>query len=103
MPRCKLYFELQDADALAALVVSGGGPNEMVRALIVAPSGAAAWEKDGIGAVHRCQFARPRETGLWTLELGKSSKGSFEDAGASVVGVPGSMFPCREKRWTWTK
>ncbi|MBQ6330516.1 MAG: right-handed parallel beta-helix repeat-containing protein [Kiritimatiellae bacterium] len=100
-PCCKLLFELQDANALAALVVSGGGPNEMVRARIVAPSGAAVWEKDGIGAVHRFQFARPRETGLWTLELGKSGKGTFEDAGASVVGAPGSMFPCREKRWSW--
>ena len=103
MPRCKLLFELQDSDALAALVVSGGGPNEMVRARVVAPSGAAVWEKDGIGAVHRFQFARPRETGLWTLELGKPGMGTFEDAGASVVGVPGSMFPCREKRWTWMK
>ena len=103
MPRCKLYFELQDADALTALVVSGGGPNEMVRARIVAPSGATVWEKDGIGALHRFQFARPRETGLWTLELGKSSKGTFEDASSTLIGAPASMFPCRDKRWTWIK
>ena len=101
MPRCKLYFELQDADALTALVVAGGGPNETVRARIVAPSGAAVWEKDGIGAVHRFQFARPRETGLWTLELGKASKGTFEDASSTLIGAPASMFPCRDKRWTW--
>ena len=100
-PRCKLYFELQDADALTALVVSGGGPNEMVRARIVAPSGATVWEKDGIGALHRFQFARPRETGLWALELGKASKGTFEDASSTLIGAPASMFPCREKRWTW--
>ena len=101
MPRCKLYFEIQDAEALTALFVVGGGPNEMVRARIVAPSGAAVWEKDGIGAVHRFQFARPRETGLWTLELGKASKGTFEDSSASLIGAPASMFPCRDKRWTW--
>ena len=100
-PRCKLYFEIQDADALTALVVSGGGLNEMVRARIVAPSGVSVWEKDGIGAVHRFQFACPREIGLWMLELGKPSKGTFEDASTSLIGAPASMFPCREKRWTW--
>ena len=100
-PRCKLFFEMQDADAPAALVVVGGGPNEMVRARLSAPSGAVVWEKDGVGAVHRFQFARPRETGLWELSLDRASDGTFEDASASVVGIPESRFPCREKRWSW--
>ena len=102
-PDCMLYFEMPDADVPAALTAAGGGPNEMVRVRLVAPSGKSVWEKDGVGASHRFQFARPRETGLWSLSVGKAGKGTFEDAGMSLVGIPASRFPCREKRWTWMK
>lgn len=104
MPRCKLFFEVQDADNAAAVRVTGGGPNEKVAAKITAPSGKVLWETcDGAGAMHRIMLPRGRETGLWEVVLGKPASGYFEDAGFSVIGITASRFLAREKRWTWIK
>ena len=103
-PQCRLYFEVQDADSAAAVRVTGGGPNEKVAAKLLTPSGKVFWAKpEGAGALHRIMLPRGRETGLWEVVLGKATEGGFEDAGFSVVGIPESRFPCREKRWTWMK
>ena len=103
-PQCRLYFEVQDADPAAAARVTGGGPNEKVAAKLFTPSGKVFWAKpEGAGAMHRIMLPRGRETGLWAVVLGRATEGSFEDAGFSVVGIPESRFPCREKRWTWMK
>ena len=103
-PRCKIYFEVQDADVAAAVRVTGGGQNEKVAARIVAPSGKVLWETiDGAGAMHRIMLPRGRETGLWEVTLGMPKSGHFEDSRFSVVGIPNSIFPVREKRWTWIK
>ena len=103
-PVCRQYFEVQDADVPAAVRISGGGPNEKVAARIVSPSGKVFWEmREGAGALHRIMLPRGRETGLWEVSLGKAAEGSFEDAAFSVVGIPNSRFPSREKRWTWMK
>ena len=104
MPRCKLFFEVQDADNAAAVRVIGGGPNEKVAAKITAPSGKVLWEtRDGAGAMHRIMLPRGRETGLWEVVFGKPASGYFEDTGFSVIGITASRFLAREKRWTWIK
>ena len=103
-PQCRLYFEVQDADSPAAARVTGGGPNEKVAAKLLTPSGKVFWAKpEGAGAMHRIMLPHGREAGLWAVVLGRATEGSFEDAGFSVVGIPESRFPCREKRWTWMK
>ena len=103
-PVCRQYFEVQDADVPAAVRITGGGPSEKVAARIVSPSGKVFWEtREGAGAMHRIMLPRGRETGLWEVSLGKATEGSFEDAAFSVVGIPNSRFPSREKRWTWMK
>ncbi len=103
-PICKLYFEVQDAEVPAAIRLAGGGQSENVAVRIVSPSGAVFWETTkGAGTLHRIMLPRGRETGLWNVKLGKASEGFFEDASFSLVGLPGSLFPLREKRWTWTE
>jgi hypothetical protein len=104
MPRCNFYFEVQDVSSPAAVRVVGGGPSEKVAAKILSPSGKVLWETaEGVGAMHRIMLPRGRETGLWKAVLAKPKSGQFEDSGFSVVGIPTSLFPASEKRWTWIK
>ena len=104
MPRCNFYFEVQDASSPAAVRVVGGGPSEKVAAKILSPSGKVLWQTaEGVGAMQRIMLPIGRETGLWKAVLAKPKSGQFEDSGFSVVGIPTSLFPAREKRWTGIK
>lgn len=101
-PRCRLYFEVQEPEAAAAVIVMGGGANERVSAKLITSSGKEFWSSDeGVGAMHRIMLPKSRETGLWKVDLSRAAKGTFEDAAFMLVGIPGSRFPMREKRWTW--
>lgn len=103
-PTTTLYFEIQDPGAPAALNMAGGGTKgEALMCRLVAPSGKPVWKEDAMGVNHRYRFLPGRETGLWSLGFSKSPVPGtlFEDASVRVVGLPRSLFPCREKRWTW--
>lgn len=101
-PRGKLYIEMLSETDDAVLYIKGGGPAENISVKLVSPSGKIAWQKGMVGVDHRFQFMKPRETGLWTIEVGRPDKGHCEDAGVKTIGaIPNCFFLTPEKRWTW--
>ena len=100
-PSCRLFFDVPEPDSPAVARVSGGGMNEQVAAKLLDPDGKAVWEKGD--AVHTFLVAlpKPRKPGVWALSLSRSRTGQWDDASASVVGVPGFLFPVEGRRWTF--
>ena len=81
--------------------VSGGGMNEQVAAKLMDPDGKAVWEKGDAIHAYFVALPRPRKTGAWSLSLSRSRTGQWDDASASVIGVPGFLFPVEGRRWTF--
>ena len=100
-PGCRFFFDVPDADASAAVRVSGGGMQENVAVKLSDPDGKTFWENGAVAQPHVIALPRPRKSGAWSLVVSRSRTGQWDDGSASVLGVPGFLFPLENRRWTF--
>ena len=100
-PGCRFFFDVPEADAPAAVRVSGGGMQENVAVRLADPDGKTFWEKGAVAQPHVVALPRPRKIGTWSLVISRSRTGQWDDGFASILGVPGYLFPVENRRWTF--
>ncbi len=85
-----------------AILLSGEGTEETVRATVRTASDEVAAEEDVIGLTH--PFVLQREAGdtteIWSLVLEKASTGVLEDVTIHVVGIPPTLTTSRSRVFT---
>lgn len=85
-----LYFAVPAGVGRLAVVVSGSGTAETVKASVRDASGKTIEEKDNIAAPHVFVLERDetRATEIWSLVLARATEGVMEDVSVQVVGAP---------------
>ena len=85
-----LYFAVPAGVERLAVVVSGSGTAETVKATVRDASGKLVEEKDNIAAPHVFVLKRDeaQATEIWSIVLARASEGVMEDVSIQLVGVP---------------
>jgi alpha-glucosidase len=92
-----LYVPVK-AGSRAEFRVRGSQPNEKVRLSIADASGNVVLDNDILCWTH-CLTPVAAADGVWTVSLGKPSKGDFEDFSMAVAGVRPFLFLSPKKFW----
>lgn len=86
----------KDSQPLAVTAV--GSASEQVRIKLTDPSGVVVWDRDQIDRTCRHVVAKP-VSGVWKMQILRSSKGRFEDYKIDLTGVPSHLFLSKDKTW----
>ncbi|MBN1854935.1 MAG: right-handed parallel beta-helix repeat-containing protein [Pirellulales bacterium] len=89
-PMGTLYFAVPPNVARFAIVVTGDGTAEMVKATIRDAAGHIAAEQDNIAAPHLfiLEADNGEITQIWSITFQKASEGVLEDVSVQTVGIP---------------
>ena len=96
-----LYAAVPRGTGVFAFGAAGEGDGEAVKITAINPAGSAVWTKDNIIQMERftSTAGQGAEGGVWQMKIERPGKEGFGNFYVEVLGVPGYLFPSRERYW----
>jgi len=98
-----LFAAVPRGTGVFALAAAGGWQGEAVKLTVIDPAGAVVWSRDDILQMdgYTATEGEGLPGGLWEMKLESPGGEGFKNYYADVRGVPGYLFPSRERYWTF--